>query len=180
MNDGPKRSIGDTVGQLVVIAVLIAILIGAVILLRQYVHNHNSSAPISTRATYSFSCCAAFDPATIYHPGEVVRLAWTPIEAAPGTNPSRMITLAALLSKSFPSANAIKSSTKAGTFSTTRGPFIASSDQRSISNRYGNSPVMTLRIPGNARTGYYDLVTTVSQEDSSVSGGTIIQVRRST
>lgn len=55
MDGAPKRSLGETVGQLVVIAILIAILIGAIILLRDYVDSHNSSAPTSTNTTLTLS-----------------------------------------------------------------------------------------------------------------------------
>jgi hypothetical protein len=37
---------------------------------------------------------------------------------------------------------------------------------------------MSFQIPGNARTGYYDLVTTASQKGFSVTGGSIIEIRR--
>ena len=44
MVDEPKRSVGETISQLVVIAILIAILIGALIFLRQYIESHNTSS----------------------------------------------------------------------------------------------------------------------------------------
>jgi hypothetical protein len=43
MTEAPKRSTRDTIGQLLVIAILIGILIGAVILLRQFIDSHNTS-----------------------------------------------------------------------------------------------------------------------------------------
>jgi hypothetical protein len=178
MDQAPKRSRRDTVGQLVVIAILIGILVGAVILLRDYVDSHNASSGASSVATYNFSCCTAFNADAVYHPGEVVHLSWTPVESLPGDYPKRTITLTAFLSKSFPTAQAIKSSTTSGTFSTTSGPFIAAADQLSVSNRVGSSPSMTFQIPGNATTGYYDIVTTASQKGFSVKGGLIIKVRR--
>jgi hypothetical protein len=178
MDQAPKRSVGETIGQLAVIVVLIGILVGAVILLRDYVDSHNAPPPSSTKATFNFKCCTAFNPDVVYHPGEIVRLAWTPVEALPGVYPSRTITLTALLSKSFPSALAIKSSTKSGAFSITSGPFIAAAGQLHVSNRSGATPVMSFQIPGNARTGYYDLVTTASQKGFSVTGGSIIEIRR--
>jgi hypothetical protein len=180
MDQAPKRSVGETIGQLTVIVVLIGILVGAVILLRDYVDSHNASnpPPSSTKATFNFKCCTAFNPDVVYHPGEIVHLAWTPVEALPGVYPSRTITLTALLSKSFPSALAIKSSTKSGAFSTTSGPFIAAAGQLQVSNRSGATPVMSFQIPGNARTGFYDLVTTASQKGFSVTGGSIIEIHR--
>jgi hypothetical protein len=179
MDGTPKRSVRESIIQLVVIVLLIAILAVAVILLRQYVESHNNAAPpTSTTATFNFSCCTAFNDSEIYHPGEVVRLAWTPVEALPGVYPKRTITLTAFLSKAFPNASSIKASTKAGTFSTVTGPFIAAAGQKLVSNRSGLTPVTSFQIPGNARTGYYDIVTTASQKAFSVTGGLIIEVRR--
>ena len=86
MDGSPKRSVRESITQLIVIVLLIAILAAAVILLRQYVDSHNNAA-------------------------------------AP-------------------------------------------------------TPVISLVIPGNALTGYYEIVTTASQKDTSVSGGTIIEIRR--
>jgi hypothetical protein len=45
VNDSPKRSLGETISQLVVIAILIAILVVAIIFLRQFISSHNSEAP---------------------------------------------------------------------------------------------------------------------------------------
>jgi hypothetical protein len=181
VDGAPKRTRLETISQLVVIAVLIAILVVAVIFLRQYISSHDSSttdSKISTKATFNFSCCTAFNSEAIYHPGEVVRLAWTPVEALPGVYPKRTITLTAFLSNAFADAAAIKSSTKAGTFSTTSGPFIAAANRLPVSNRSGKTPVMSFTIPSNARTGYYDIVTTAAQKDFSVTGGEIIEIRR--
>jgi hypothetical protein len=179
MDGSPKRSVRESITQVIVIVLLIAILAGAVILLRQYVNNHNSSVPpTASPATFNFSCCTAFNTQAVYHPGEIVHLAWTPVEALPGVYPRRTITLTAFLSSAFPNADAIKSSTKAGTFSTTTGPFSAAAGQVRISNRSGRTPISSFQIPGNARTGYYDIVTTASQKSFSVTGGTIIKVRR--
>jgi undecaprenyl pyrophosphate phosphatase UppP len=69
MVDTPKRSVGETITQLLVIAILIAILIGAVIILRQYVESHNTSHSIANEPTFRFTCCAGFNPAVVYHPG---------------------------------------------------------------------------------------------------------------
>jgi hypothetical protein len=55
MDDAPKRSLRDTVTQLLVIAILLALIVGAVIFARQYIDAHNSSAPASNRPTYSVS-----------------------------------------------------------------------------------------------------------------------------
>jgi hypothetical protein len=182
MDQAPKRSLGETIGQLIVIAVLIGILIGALILFRQYVDSHNASnsppPSNSNKATFAFNCCTAFNPNVVYHPGEIVRLAWTPVEAPPGTYPARTLTLSASLSKSFPSVQALKSSAKSGAFKISNGPYIAATGPLKVSNRSGATPVLSLRIPANARTGFYNLVTTTSQKDDSVSGASIIEIHR--
>ncbi|HXC18401.1 MAG TPA: hypothetical protein VNT80_00675 [Acidimicrobiales bacterium] len=177
MVQAPRRSLGDNVVQLAVIAVLIGILVGSVILLRDYISSHNSSPPTS-EPTYNFTCCTAFNPNVVYHPGEVVRLAWTPVEALPGDYPKRTITLTALLSTSYPSPAAIKSAVKSHSFSLTSGPFTAAAGQLHVSNRSGATPVMSIQIPGNAKTGYYDLVDTASQKGFSNTGAAIIKIRR--
>ncbi len=180
MEPAPKRTVGESIVQLVVIAILIGILIGAVILLRDYVHSHNASDPplTSTKPTYNFTCCTAFNTNVIYHPGEIVRLAWTPVESLPGVFPTRTITLSATLSKSFPSVRALKSSAKSGAYNVKVGPFTAAAHPLRVSNRSGAAPVLRLRIPDNARTGYYNLETTESQRDFSVRGGSIIEIHR--
>jgi hypothetical protein len=93
MVDAPKRSVGETITQLVVIAILIAILIGAIILFRQFIESHNSSGSIPPHPTFTFSCCADLNPNVVYHPGEAADLAWTPVEHGRGDYPKSTITL---------------------------------------------------------------------------------------
>jgi hypothetical protein len=174
MNES-KRSIGDTIGQLLVIAILIAILIGAIVLLRDFIDSHNSS---SGAPTYNFSCCAALNPNVAYHPGETIRLAWTPVETPSSQFTSKSITLAASLSRSYASIQAIKSIVKPDSSTAGLVPFIATVGPLHVSSRSDVTPVMTLRIPANARTGYYDLITTATERDYSWSGGAILKIRR--
>jgi hypothetical protein len=178
MSDTPKRSVRETIGQLLIIALLIALIVGAVIYARRYIDAHNASDADSTKATFNFSCCTAFNTQALYHPGEVVRLSWTPVEALPGDYPQRTITLTALLSTPFDSVKDLKSSTTDGAFNLTSGPFIAAADQLQVSNRSGLTPNMSIRIPGNATTGYYEIVTKASQTGFSNTGGLIIKIRR--
>lgn len=51
MDDAPKRSLGDTITQLIVIAILIALIIGSVIFLRQYIDSRNSSEGVVPTST---------------------------------------------------------------------------------------------------------------------------------
>jgi hypothetical protein len=174
----PKRSLGDTIGQLVVIAVLIAILIGAIVLLRDYVDSHNSGHASIQKTTFRFSCCSGFNPNVVYHPGETIRLAWMPVATLSSQYASRTITLDASLSHSYTSVHALKSSVQHDTKSAMAGPFIATTGPSYESNRSGTTPVLTLQIPLNARTGYYNIVTSSSSRDSSVSGAAIIEIHR--
>jgi hypothetical protein len=178
MDDSPKRSIGDTIGQLVVIAILIAILIGAVILLRDYVDSHKSSAPAPAKTAFSFQCCTGFNANAVYRPGEIVRLSWTPVQASPGAYPTRTIELSAQLSNSFVSPEAIKSATMSRALDMKNGPFTAGAGPIRVSNRSSKSATLTLRIPADAHSGYYELVTTTSQNDYSTSGASIFKIRR--
>jgi hypothetical protein len=178
MADSPKRSVRDSIGQLIVIAILIALIVGAVILARQYIDSHNANDAESTKATFNFSCCTAFNTAAVYHPGEVVRLSWTPVEALPGQYPQRTILLTAFLSTSFPSVKVLKKSTTDGTFSITSGPFITAAGELHVSNRSGATPNTSFQIPGNAKTGFYEIVTTASQKGFSNTGSLIIKIRR--
>jgi hypothetical protein len=73
VSDAPKRSVKDTIGQLVVIAILIAIAIVAIIYLRSFVDSHNSMGPSSDGAA-NVSCCTTFNAGVVLHPGGVVRL----------------------------------------------------------------------------------------------------------
>jgi hypothetical protein len=43
----PKRSLGESIGQLLVIVILIGILIGAVILLRQFLDSHDTGQGVT-------------------------------------------------------------------------------------------------------------------------------------
>jgi hypothetical protein len=180
MDEAPRRSARETITQLVVIAILLALIVASVIYLRQYVDSRDASNPssphVSTKATFSFTCCTGFDAAAIYHPGEDVRLAWTPVRATSGSNRQATITLSAMLSRSFPSPSAIKSGVK-NDKPVNVGPFIAETSQR-VSNHTGATPVIMIRIPNDARTGYYDLVTSSVEEGAAVTGASIFEIRR--
>jgi hypothetical protein len=78
VSDAPERSGKDTVAQLVVIAILIAITIVAIIYLRSFIDSHDSMGPSSTKATFNVACCTAFTTEGVSHPGGFVRLAGNP------------------------------------------------------------------------------------------------------
>jgi hypothetical protein len=176
MDESPKRSTRDTVTQLVVIAILLALIVASLIFLRQYVDSRNTSDGSNAPATFSFTCCTGYDDSTVYHPGDEIRLSWTPVRETTGADQKETITLTAMLSKRFRSASAIKSGAKVGK-GVNIGPFSAESSQR-VSNRSDSSPVIVIRIPKDARAGYYDLVTSATQRGQSVSDASILRIRR--
>jgi len=81
VSDAPKRSVKDTVAQLVVIAVLIAIATVAIIYLRSFIDSHDTSSSSPTDSTLNVSCCTTFRAEAVDHPGAVVRLADGPLFA---------------------------------------------------------------------------------------------------
>jgi hypothetical protein len=60
MTETPKRSLGETIGQLLVIVVLIGILIGAVILLKDFIDSHASGQSLS-KSTFNLTCCTGLN-----------------------------------------------------------------------------------------------------------------------
>jgi hypothetical protein len=164
-------------GQLTVILLLIALLVGAVIVLDKVVTSHSATPPPTTStATYNYSCCSGFTGIAVYHPGDTVNLDWYKQVITPGDYPKRTITLTAFLSNRFASIAAIKSSTKSGSFTLASGPFVAAAGRIQVSNRSGALPVSSIRIPGDAKRGYYAIAFTSGQKGFSVSSIEMIRV----
>jgi hypothetical protein len=64
MDGAPKRSLGDTIGQLIVILILLALIVGAIIFLRQYVDSHNTSGSPTTTTSHPVATIAPRDAGT--------------------------------------------------------------------------------------------------------------------
>jgi hypothetical protein len=73
MPETPKRSLGETIGQLLVIIILIGVLIGAIILLKDFIDSHSNSQSLST-STFNRTCCTQLNATVIDHPGDVVHV----------------------------------------------------------------------------------------------------------
>jgi len=177
MSDAPERTPRDIASQLAVIILLIALLVGAIIVLDKVVTSHATSPPPSTsKPSYNYSCCSGWNANAVYHPGETIKLDWYKQEITPGDFPKRTITLTAFLSNRFVSDAAIKSSTKSGSFTLTSGPFAAAASRIQVSNRSGVLPVSSIRIPSDAKKGYYAIAFTSGQKGFSVSSIEMIHV----
>jgi hypothetical protein len=178
MSDAPPRSRRDIVGQLAVILLLIAVLVGAVIVLDKFVTSHRAGSPPATSTpAYNYSCCTGWGTNTNVTPGETLHLDWYKSAVTPGDEHTATLTLTAFLSKHFASDAAIKSATKSGSFSIKSGPFSAAAGEIQLSNRAGTLPISSIRIPGNAKKGYYAIVVTSSQKDFAVSTILMVYVR---
>jgi hypothetical protein len=70
MDDAPKRSVRETITQLIVIAILLALIVGLVIFARQYIDSRNSSdgvpasTPVAIVGTHSELRTALYDRAS--------------------------------------------------------------------------------------------------------------------
>jgi hypothetical protein len=90
MPETPKRSLRETIGQLLVIVILIGVLIGAIILLEQFIHSHDNSQSLS-KSTFNLTCCTRLNTTAFDHPGEVRHLASAPAENRPSAVPAETI-----------------------------------------------------------------------------------------
>jgi len=177
MSDPPTRSRRESASQLAVILVLFAVLVGAIIVLDKLVTSHSSSPPVTTSTpTFNYSCCTNWNVNAIYRPGETVHIHWYRQEVTSSDSSTRRITLTAFLSDRFVSNAAIKSSTKSGSFTLTSGPFAAAADRITVTNHSDLLPISSIRIPGDAKKGYYAIAFTSSQKGFSVSSIETIHV----
>lgn len=177
MSDPPKRSRRDIASQLAVILLLIAVLVGAIFVLDKVVTSHTSIPPAPTsKPVYNYSCCTGWNADAVYTPGETVRLHWFRQQITSSDSPMRKITLTAFLSNRFPSDAAFLSSKKSGSFTITSGPFAAAADRITVSNRSELLPISLIRIPGDAKKGYYAIACTSGQKGFSVSSIETIHV----
>lgn len=74
MTNPSPRSPRDTAAQLAIILLLIAILIGAIVLLDRLVTSHANSEPAVSTRTGNYSCCAVEKAIAVYRPGDSLHL----------------------------------------------------------------------------------------------------------
>jgi hypothetical protein len=125
----------------------------------------------------TYSCCAEADTARTYRPGETLTAHWiVKVTEQPPAGPATAgpVELTAGLSGPYASGTTLKqdqsgSDRAAGAVAYTAAPVHPS-------GRRDEQPVSTVRIAPDARPGYYNLATTVSQDGGSVAGASIIQI----
>jgi hypothetical protein len=132
-------------------------------------------AASKTNATYSYSCCTAAVLDAIYHPGEVIRLPWIATANTPGTGTAEvMVTLEAKISGPYKTVASLKSAFARHT--PQLGQFNAEAVHIHISSDSAERYVSVIRVPSNAKPGFYELTTTTSIPSLVTTGGAVIRI----
>jgi hypothetical protein len=141
----------------------------------------SAAAPEVTYQTYSYTCCSAGLNATVWHPGQAIRVTWkaVPQGRVPAANPAGL-TLTMLLTGPYADVSTLKSAISANGSPARPGGRAPAATAPAIhtTDRAGGAPVSVLMIPRDAAPGYYNLQFTVASGGGSMSGATIIQVAR--
>jgi hypothetical protein len=158
MDEPPKRTRGEMLTQLVVILLLMAVLVGAIFFLHQYVTSH-SSAPTSKTSgeVYNYSCCKGSSAQKKHYVGGEVVIEWQRHAYSDTGTSSSSITLTTQLSHRFANVKTLTSRVNADSTGFTFGPYILSAPPVTLSDRLRASPVTALRIPRGAKPGWYEV-----------------------
>ena len=133
-----------------------------------------SAPPTSGGASLWYSCCATDVAATVWHPGQQVRIAWIQHgNQATGVRGAAPVTLTVVLTGPYRSAGDLKDANKNGP---DRSSIVAAAPVIKLHVAPANSPVSVVTIPPAAAPGSYDLSFTVASGAASVSGASIITV----
>jgi hypothetical protein len=178
--EGERTDAKERAWQLAIIIVLVVILVGLLLAVKEFVSTSpstttpGSGAP--TKLAYSFQCCSDDFVHTVYHPGGKIALAWTTISQYSTTRSTPSLTVTAHLAGPFASVVTLKK-----TESTSHpAPQLVQLSSTPIVARAGTqkSPVSLIQIPSGAKTGYYNLSWTVNAKDGEIAGATVIHVSR--
>jgi hypothetical protein len=128
----------------------------------------------SSPTTFSYDCCDAAIVNTVYHPGAVMTIKWTPSAYPPSNYPRSTVTLSAGISGPFHSVASLKiafgrSHPQLGVINS-KALTVRLSDQESA------HPMSLIRIPTDASKGFYELTTTVKEGSVTTGGGSIIRI----
>jgi hypothetical protein len=128
----------------------------------------------SSRTTFSYSCCTAYQVNTVYHPGGALKLQWIPKRDASNNYTATTITLSASISGPFRSVTSLKTD-----FSRSHPKLgVVNSKALTIrlSNRESAHPVSLIHIPANASKGFYELTTSIKDGPVTSGGGSVIRI----
>jgi hypothetical protein len=128
----------------------------------------------SSPTTFSYSCCTAKFVNTVYVPGTVMTLKWTPSAYPPSNYPRSTVTLSAGISGPFHSVASLKKAF--GRSHPQLGEINSKALTVRLSDQKSAHPTSLIRIPTDAGKGFYELTTTVKEGSVTTSGGSIIRI----
>ncbi|MGN9803046.1 hypothetical protein [Micromonospora sp. L32] len=130
------------------------------------------SGPVAA-APVTYSCCEARDVDRLYQPGQTLTVHWT-VESPdePGGTPPQ-VELTARLTGPFATVGDLKAATEG----TVPGLVTFAAAPVRPSGAPDERPVSTIVIGQEAKPGYYNLVTSLVDNDNTASGGeSVVQV----
>ena len=135
-----------------------------------------TSVPLA--GSYSYGCCVSHPSATLWRPGQMMRIPWTAIREPQGSARARAYaTLTLVLIGPFANTSAASTAITAGLwFDRPAGYIPVASATISATTRAATSPISVLRIPRTAPSGFYDLEFETDFGSGSGGGSTQIHV----
>ena len=133
--------------------------------------SHQPSNETTSQAHFAYTCCEQSDIAPVRHPGQAVTLHWI-VRAAGETDSESSplpVTLSAALTGPFVDVASLKASEPDSP--------VASSAPLHTTDVEGGDPTTTLRIPPDAKPGFYNLTFAVESGGGTVSGASVIRVQ---
>ena len=133
-----------------------------------------SAPPTSAGTSLWYSCCATDVVTTVWHPGQQVRIAWTPSGSqAIGARMVAPMTLTVVLTGPYRTTGDLKDANKGGP---DRSSIVAAAPVIKLFAVPVRSPVSVVTIPSDAAPGSYNLSFTVASGAASSSGASVITV----
>lgn len=130
----------------------------------------------SSRATFSYTCCRASLTGAVFHPGQMIKVEWTPVSNAPTKEPVETITLKADVTGPYRSIASLKSSIARS--KPVLGVVNVSATPVTLSNLKSANPRSPITLPSNAGSGYYEVTLTIADGSVTSNSGIIVRVTR--
>lgn len=128
---------------------------------------------------YSYTCCSANLGATVWHPGQTLRVTWSAVRVTQSpTGSQARVTLTVVLTGPYGNVSTLKSAIAAKPSPNRpggRAP-VAVAPAIRTTTRAGGAPVSVLVIPPDAPPGFYNLQFGAASGSARSVGSTIIRV----
>jgi hypothetical protein len=177
-NSGKDSQVSNSRRFFVVVTLVLAGLLLFALVVRP---THASTNPNSSNVksspsqpAYSYTCCSGSVMNAIYHPGSVITIHWIRKFVAPTQVPATSINLSLSLSGPYRTVASLKTDSIGA--HPRRGRTKASAKRIVVLDTAFDSPVSILRVPNDARSGYYNLTTTIGTKSLTVSGSGVIRI----